>query len=81
MLETYKIITNKAMFTKVTFLNSALCQLGDIQIKKNEVNETCKNPKLFTDCKYPLREQGTVNEFKAKLEEHWKEEQYITPFD
>ena len=56
------------MFTKVTFLNSALCQVGDIQIKKNEVNETCKNPKLFTDCNYPLREQGTVSEFKAKLE-------------
>ena len=43
MLETYKIITNKTIVDK-----------SQIQIKKTEVNESCKNTKLFPEGCYRL---------------------------
>ena len=31
-------------------------------------------------CELVVQER-TPNKFKAKIDEHWKDEQYVTPFD
>ena len=90
MLETYKIITNKANVDKSHFFEFSITPTRGHQYKLRRMKST----KLARIQSFSQREvmdrnslpkevvrARTVDEFKAKLDEHWKEEQYIIPFD
>ena len=85
MLETDQVVTNKANVDKSHFFEFSFVPT---QIKKTEVTKTCKNPKLLTEGSYQLElyaERSCASkdayEFNAGIDEHWKDKQYVTPFD
>ena len=84
MLKTYKIITNKANVDKSHFFEFSTRRTRDINIKKKLARTQIFSQRVGTDWNSLSKDvvrTRTVKEFKAKLDEHWKEEQYIIPFD
>ena len=90
MLETFKIVTSKVNINKEHFFKFnaretrghqyKLCKLSS----KKLVRSQCFSHRIVNDWNSLPREVvevKTVNEFKAKLDEHWKAAQYETPFD
>ena len=90
MLETYKVVTNKANIDKSYFFEFSFAPTRGHQYKLRRMKST----KLARIQIFPQRvvidwnflrkevvQARTLNEFKARIDEHWKDEQYVTPFD
>ena len=84
MLETYKIITNKANVDKSHFFEFSTTPTRGHQYKLRRMKSTklartqSFSQRVVTDWNSLLKEvvrARTVNEFKTKLDEQWKEEQ------
>ena len=89
MLETFKIVKGKVNINKERFFKFNVRETRGHQYKickpasKKLVRSQCFSNRIVNDWNSLPREAVevlTVNEFKAKLDEHWKEEQYETPF-
>ena len=90
MLETYKIVTNKVNVNKNHFFDFSKAQTRGHQYKIRKPKSTkLVRSKTFSQrvindwnsLPQEVVDARTINEFKAKIDNHWKDEQYITPFD
>ena len=90
MLETYKVITNKVNVNKDHFFQFSSTRTRGHQYKLRKPKSTklvrshCFSVRVIDDWNslpQDVVQVGTVNQFKNKVDEYWKDEQYVTPFD
>ena len=90
MLETYKIITNKRNVDKSHFFefNSMPTRGHKYKLRRLKSSKVARtqnfSQRVVTDWNNlpkEVVEARTMNQFKAKLDEHWKGVKHITPFD
>ena len=90
MLETFKIITDKVNVNKDAIFKFNVMPTRGHQYKVSKpistklVRAQCFSHRVINDWNSLPQEVvsvQTVNEFKTKLDQCWKEHQYITPFE
>ena len=90
MLEAYKIVTNKVNVNKNHFFDfsNAPTRGHQYKIRKPKTTKLVRSQTFsqrvindWNSLPQEVVDARTIHEFKAKIDNHWKEEQYITPFD